>query len=325
MLKRVLKFAIAATVGATVSLGAHATGDWPSKNFKVVVPYPAGGSADIVGRLVAKKLNEKFDNTAVVENVAGGATIPGALSVMRDDPDGHTIFIASDNTLNINTHLMKKLPYDADKDFTPITVINTYPHWLIASADGPHKDFDSLVEYIRANPGKASISVNTIGGSAHLGLVQWGEANGLDFEVIPYRGSPPAVQDLIGGLTDAHIDVVGSSIAQARGGRVVPLAALQSDPINGFPDAVTQPEDDPQSLVVRANLSALVRTGTPEPVIDAMYEAIREGAQETDFVEALDMLAYTAVLTPPAESREFILGETKRYGVLVEASGLEKQ
>lgn len=325
MLNRVFKFAIAAVMGATVSLTAHATENWPNKNFKVVVPYPAGGSADIVGRLVAKTLSDKFNNTAIVENVAGGATIPGAIAVMRDDPDGHTLFMASDNTLNINTHLMKKLPYDADKDFTPVTIVNNYPHWLIVSADGPHKDFDGLMEYILANPGKASISVNTIGGSAHLGLVKWRDANNLDFEIIPYRGSPPAVQDLIGGLTDAHIDVVGSSIGHARGGRVVPLASLHSAPIAGFPDAVTQSEDDPKALIVQGNLSAVVRTGTPEPVINALYEAIKEGSKNPEFVEALEMLAYDAVLTPPAEAREFVLSETQRYGALVEASGLEKQ
>lgn len=325
MLKKALKFAMAAAIGATLGFGAHAAENFPSKNFKVVVPYPAGGSADIVGRLVAKKLNENLGQTAIVENISGGATIPGALAVMRDDADGHTIFMASDNTLNINGFLMKKVPYDADKDFTPITVVTAYPHWLIVKKDGPHKDFASLVKYIQDNPGQASISVNTIGGSAHLGLVQWRQANNLDFEIIPYRGSPPAVQDLIGGLTDAHVDVVGSSMSHARSGRVAPVAVLNSNPVDEFPDAVAQDENDPQALVVQANLSAVVRSGTPQPVIEKLYDAIKKGSEDADFIEGLNVLGYTAVLTPPAESREFVLSETKRYGKLVEVSGLEKQ
>lgn len=325
MLKKVIRLAAVAAMTATVSLTAHATDNWPNKNMKVVVPYPAGGSADIVGRLVAKKLNEKLGHTVMVENISGGATIPGALAIMREDADGHAIFMASDNTLNINKHLLAKVPYDADTDFTPITVVNTYPHWLIVNSDGPHKDFEGLTEYIRNNPGKASISVNTVGGSAYLGLIQWREANNFDFEVIPYRGSPPAVQDLMGGLTDGHIDVVGSSIAHARGGRVRPVAVLHDEPIKAFPDAVTQDKNDPTALIVQGNLSAVVKAGTPDAVIQKLYEALKEGAQEPDFVEALDTLAYTAVLTPPAQAREFILSETQRYGVLVEASGLEKQ
>lgn len=325
MIRKVFKLALVAVVGATIGLNAYAAEKWPDRNFKVIVPYPAGGSADIVGRLIAKKLSEKLGQTAIVENITGGATIPGALATLRDDADGYTIFMASDNTLNINKHLLEKVPYDADKDFKPVTVVNNYPHWLIVKTDGPHKNFSELTQYIRDNPGKASISVNTIGGSAHLGLVEWRDANSLDFEIIPYRGSPPAVQDLIGGLTDAHIDVVGSSISHARSGRVTPLAVLQSAPVDEFPDAVTQNENDATALTVQANLSAVVRSETPDDIVEKLYSAIKEGSKDQDFVDALNALAYTAVLSTPEESRKFVLSETKRYGVLVEAAGLEKQ
>ena len=193
---------IAPMLGMTA---AQAQTDWPKRNMKVVVPYPAGGSADAMGRMVANKLAKAFPKVSVVvENIPGGATVPGALAVLRDAADGHTLFMASDGTLNINRWLLKDVRYDADRDFTPVTVLNSYPHWLIVNPQGPYKSLDDLVKAIRAKPGKVSISINTIGGSAHLALDNWRRENGLDFAIVPYRGSPPAVTDLIGGHTDAQ-------------------------------------------------------------------------------------------------------------------------
>ncbi len=117
---------------------AQAQTDWPKRNMKVVVPYPAGGSADAMGRMVANKLAKAFPKVSVVvENIPGGATVPGALAVLRDAADGHTLFMASDGTLNINRWLLKDVRYDADRDFTPVTVLNSYPHWLIVNPQGP--------------------------------------------------------------------------------------------------------------------------------------------------------------------------------------------
>ena len=224
---------IAPMLGMTA---AQAQTDWPKRNMKVVVPYPAGGSADAMGRMVANKLAKAFPKVSVVvENIPGGATVPGALAVLRDAADGHTLFMASDGTLNINRWLLKDVRYDADRDFTPVTVLNSYPHWLIVNPQGPYKSLDDLVKAIRAKPGKVSISINTIGGSAHLALDNWRRVNDLDFAIVPYRGSPPAVTDLIGGHTDAHMDVVASSAAFARSGRVLPVAVLQARPFTNSP------------------------------------------------------------------------------------------
>ena len=308
---------------ANASLAAD---EWPSKAIRVVVPYPAGGSADILGRLVGLKISKALpDAKVVVENLAGGATVPAALSVLKDRADGHTIFMASDNPLNINKWLLKDARYDADKDFVPVTVLNTYPHWLVVKSDGKHSDFASFLKYIQDNPGKASISVNTVGGSAYLALDKWRRENNLEFEIIPYRGSPPAITDLIGGQTDAHIDVVGSSIGHARSGRVKPLVIMQPKPLAEFPAAVTQDYNDEKALTVRANLSVVMKSGTDEKILSRLFEILDAGVKEKDFVETLQTMSYDAVMLPPAQAKEFIRGESKRYQGLVEASGLEKQ
>lgn len=331
-----MKFSRRRTLGVLLSCAAVlplslptlavATDAWPSKVMKVVVPYPPGGSADLLGRLVAKTVSDALPDTRmVVENLAGGATVPAATSVLRDPADGHTLFMASDNTLNLNHWLLKNPRYDADNDFVPVTVLNTYPHWVIVNPEGKHKSFEDLVDYIRENPGKASISVNTVGGAAYLALDNWRRVNQFDFVIIPYRGSPPAVTDLIGGQTDAHLDVVGSSAQHARSGRVQPVAVLQSEPLKEFPQAVPQSYDDEKALTVRSNLSVVVRNGTPPEIIERLFQIIKEGVAKPEFVEALEMFNYSAVLTDPKTSREFVLSETQRYGKLVEQSGLEKQ
>lgn len=303
---------------------AQAESDWPTRQVKVVVPYPPGGSADLMGRLVAKKLTDATGSTAIVENISGGATIPAATAVLRDKNDGHTLFMASDNTLNINEHLFEKVPYASD-DFVPITVLNTYPHWLIVKNEGQFSNFEDFKQYIIQNPGAVSISVNTIGGAAYLALVKWRHANKLDFEIIPYRGSPPAVQDLVGGVTHAHLDVVGSSISHARNKAVLPVAVLQDTPLAEFPTAVTQQFDKDTDLVVRANLSVVVKKGTPDELIEHIYDILKKGSNDTDFQETLNTLAYEAVLTEPAEAQAFVKNESERYRALVELSGLEKQ
>ncbi len=311
---------------AAAPLIASAADTWPARQLRVMVPYPPGGSADLLGRLVARKISEAVPKSVVVvENVSGGATVTAAQTVLRDPADGHTLFMASDNTLNINRWLLKSPPYDGDRDFVPVTVLNTYPHWLIINPTGKHKNFAGFVDYIRKNPGKVSISVNTVGGSAFLALDHWRRENKLDFEIIPYRGSPPAVSDLLGNQTDAHVDVVGSSAAYARSGKVLPIAVLQTEPLAEFPQAVPQRYDDPKALTVRANLSVVMRSGTPQAVIDRVYAILQDGVKQPDFVQALQMLSFDPVLMPPEQARKFLQDETVRYRDLVEQSGIEKQ
>jgi len=189
--RQLLGLALLSSLAPLLGMGtAQAQTDWPKRTIKVVVPYPAGGSADAMGRMVANKLGKALKVSVVVENIAGGATVPGALAVMRDPADGHTVFMASDGTLNINRWLLKDMRYDGDKDFTPVTVLNSYPHWLIVNPQGPYKSFDDLVKAIRAKPGKVSISINTIGGSAHLALDNWRRQNAWTSRSCPTAARP---------------------------------------------------------------------------------------------------------------------------------------
>lgn len=311
---------VGAILVATNSASAAA---WPERPLRLVVPFPAGGSYDIVGRTLARKLERRLGQPVVVENIAGGATVPGVMSVLKEKADGNTLLLASDGTLNINPHTIKGLRYNPDKDFTPVTIVNTVPHWIITRADRKQMSLTELKDYIRKHPGKVSISINAVAGAAHLGLADWKRRNDLDFTIVPYRGSPPAMSDLIGGQTYAHVDVIGSSISYVSDGKAKPLAVLQSATVALFPKLERQAPDSKDALLVRANLALVVKAGTPEPIVERLYREVRTSVQEQDFNERLQALAYEPVLTTPAESRRLIDAETVRYGAIARTVDLE--
>lgn len=320
-LAAIIRGVIAGT--AVLAMNAAGAAAWPDRPLRLVVPFPAGGSYDIVGRTLARKLEQRLGQPVVVENIAGGATVPGVMSVLKEKADGHTLLLASDGTLNINPHTVKGLRYHPDRDLTPVTIVNTVPHWIVARADRKPMTLAGLKDYIVKHPGKVSISINAVAGAAHLGLADWKRRNGLDFTIVPYRGSPPAMSDLIGGQTDAHVDVIGSSVSYVSDGKVKPLAVLQTETVAQFPRLERQVPDSKDALLVRANLALVARAGTPDAVVERLYREVRASVQEKDFLERLQTLAYEPVLTTPAESRRLIHAETVRYGAIARTVNLE--
>lgn len=316
-----VKAAIAGANLLSASFAVHAA--WPERPLRLVVPFPAGGSYDIVARTLSQKLGKRLGQPVVVENIAGGATVPGVMSALKDKAEGYTLLLASDGSLNINQYVIKGLRYNPDPDLTPVTILSTVPHWIVARSDRKEGSLTDLKAYIRSNPGKVSISINTVAGAAHLGLASWKQSNGLDFTIVPYRGSPPALADLIGGQTDAHVDVIGSSAAYVTDGKVKPLATLQGHAVTQFPRLETQKADSPNALLVRANLALVVRTGTPQPIIERLYKEVKSSVEEPDFIARLQSLAYEPVLSPPAQARKFLQAESARYGAIAKAVNLD--
>ncbi|MCO4863128.1 tripartite tricarboxylate transporter substrate binding protein [Cupriavidus sp. WGlv3] len=309
----------AALLTATCASAATA---WPDRPLRLVVPFPAGGSYDIIGRTLARKLEQRLGQPVVVENIAGGATVPGVSSVLKEKADGNTLLLASDGTLSINPYTIKGLRYRPD-DLTPVTIVSTVPHWIITRADRKETTLSELKRHIQRNPGKVSISINVVAGAAHLGLADWKRRNGLDFTIVPYRGSPPAMADLIGGQTYAHVDVIGSSVNYVQDGKARPLAVLQAEPVTQFSALATQRAGGADALQVRGNLALVVKTGTPAPVIDRLYQEVKASVHEADFAARLKTLAYEPVLSTPEQARRFLQAETIRYGAIARAVDLE--
>lgn len=310
-------------MAATTTPVAAQTAEWPSKSLRLIVPYPPGGSVDVLARSLAVRLGKRLGKSVVVENISGGATVPAVQSLLRSEADGHTMLITSDVTLSVNPVLLPALPYSPARDMSPITIFYKSANWLIVKSDRPEKSFNDLVKTIAANPGQVTIGVNAVWGAAQLGLETWKKASGLDFTVVPYRGGPAAITDLIGGQVTATVDVPGSSMPHVRSGKVRPLGVLQSKRSPSVKDVPAVLESGGQGPQVLTYVAVVAKAGTPADRIQKLNTAIHESAQEPEYQALLASLASDPVLSTPAEAAAYIQSETVRYGKLVKESGVK--
>ncbi len=295
---------------------------WPDKAVKIVVPYAPGGATDAVARLLALKLADKTGQSVTVENISGAGTVVGCLAVLRAEADGHTLLFAGTGTMVVMKHTNKALPFDPETALEPVTFINTLPHWMVVKADSPYKDMAGFVQHIRNNPGKISISVNQVGGAAHLSLLQWAKENRLDFAVVPYRGSSAAIVDLIGGRIDAHVDVVGSTVPHVTSGKLKAIAVLQAEPLKEYPNVATSETHEGAPLLVRSDHILGVKAGTPPETTRAISEQVKSVMGDAAMSSLLKNFAFEPMLTTPAQARAILLKESAKYGEAVRSSGI---
>lgn len=318
---------LALVATSSLSMTAAQAATWPEKNLSVVVPFAAGGSTDMIGRMLAEGLSKLHPETSVVvENVAGGASIPSVTAVLRGGDNGNKILMASETPILINKYSFKNLPYNPDTGLSSVTLLYRTPHSLAVSANGKFNSFDELVTEIKKNPGTVTIGINVVGGSAHLSLDRWKKANNLDFELVPYKGGGvQAVTDLIGGHVDAHVDVLGNALPFAKDGKTKILAVLQNTKVAEFPDAVTQDENNPKDLTVASVLVLTVNGKTPAGTVDKIYESIKTVTQEKSFVEKMKNLYFDLVVSTPAEADKLRAEYSLRFHDMFESSGLPKK
>lgn len=297
--------------------------DWPTKTVRVVVPFPAGGSTDTIARLLAKKMEAATKQSMVVENISGGGSILGVQSVANSAADGSSLVFTGSGTITVMKHTNVALTIDPEAVLTPITFVNSLPHWIVVRADRPEKTFNEFMTYIRKNPGKVSISVNAIAGAAHLALINWAKNNDLDINVVPYRGSPPAMVDLLGGVTTAHIDVVGSSMQFVKSGKAKSLAVLQTKPITDLPDVPASAPPNEGGLLVYGQHVLAVKSGTPLPIVNRIYDVVKDVTAGPEFVEYLRSLGFERAVPTPTQSKEILLQESKRYADIIRVNQIK--
>ncbi len=296
---------------------------WPSKTVRIVVPFAAGGSTDAIARLLAKKMEASIKQAVVVENISGGGSIIGAASVANAPADGASLLFTGSGTITVMKHTSANLVIDPEAVLTPVTFVNTLPHWIVVRADRPEKTLRDFMAFIKKNPGKVSISVNAIGGAAHLGLAKWAALNDLDIIIVPYRGSPPAMVDLLGGVTSAHVDVIGSSISFVTAGKAKALAVLQQEPIADLPDVAASAAESDGGLLVYGRHVLAVRSGTPAAVVDRIYDVTRDVTADPEFGAFLKKLGFERSVPTPAKSREVLEQESKKIAEIVRTTKIK--
>jgi tripartite-type tricarboxylate transporter receptor subunit TctC len=234
-----------AVAGALLSLGTAAWAQaYPSKPVTVIIPFPPGGTLDVVGRMLAQKLGEQMGQTFVIENRPGGAGTIGATAVTKAPADGYTLLFNA-STFTVTPMTMKSAPYDVVKDFSPVALVAKAPLAIAVNKNLPFSDVKGLLAHAKANPGKLTFAIGSTGSAGHLSTELLKRAGGMDYVIVPYKGSAPAYQDLVGGQIDAFIDPILGSAGFAKAGQLKVLAVTSKQRVPNQPDMPTVGETVP--------------------------------------------------------------------------------
>ena len=239
-----LRATLAALALAAASSGFAQTPPWPSRPVRVVIPFPPGGTLDTVGRLLAQKLGDQTGQPFIVENRPGGNGVIGADVVSKAPADGYTLLFNA-STFTTAPMTMKSVPYEVVRDFTPVALVAKAPLSVAINKNLPITDVKSLIAYAKANPGKMTFAVGSIGSAGHLSTELLKRAGGLDYLIVPYKGTAPAFQDLIGGQIDGFIDPILGSLQYHKSGMLRVVAVTSAARATSLPNVPTVGESIP--------------------------------------------------------------------------------
>jgi len=296
---------------------------YPSRTIKMIVPYPAGGTTDLLGRLYADQIKSGLNAVVVVENKPGAGTTLGADQVAKSDPDGYTLLIATSTTLAINKTLYKKLPYDPAQDFAPIGLIAGVSFALIVNPDIPAKTLAEFIAYAKSKPGLAYASAGN-GSPQHLGAEMLKTAAGIDIRHVPYRGSIPAMLDVIAGHIPFMVVDLQPALQQIREGKVRVLGVTTPKRVTAAPDIPTLAEAGLPGFELVAWQGAVAPANTPRPIVEALAAQIAKMLADPATRDKLTAISLEPL--PPSTPDSFaayIKTEIERWAVIVKNSGAE--
>lgn len=239
------RFLLCAAAAALLGISAGARAEpWPAKPITMVIPFPPGGTLDVVGRLLAQKLGQQLGQTVIVDNRAGGAGTIGASAVARAPGDGYTLLFSA-STFTTTPMTQKTAAYDVVKDFAPVALVAKAPLAIAVNKNLPFNDVKGLLTYARAHPGKLTFAIGSTGSAGHLSTEMLRRAGQMEYLIVPYKGSAPAYQDLIGGSVDAFIDPILGSASFAKAGQLKVLAVTSKQRVPSQPELPTVGETVP--------------------------------------------------------------------------------
>ena len=311
---------LAALALASVAGAAHAQA-WPSKPVSLVVPFPAGGTTDVLARALAERLSSAIGQPVIVENKPGAGATIGADYVAKAKADGHTLLIGAVHH-TIASSVYKKLPYDFQKGFEPVTVIAMVPNVLVVNARTPAKNVNELVALIKAKPAEASYGSNGNGTAQHLIGTQFQQQTGTRLQHIPYKGSGPLATDLLGGQILMSFDTITPVLPHIKAGKLRPLAVTTAKRSPALPDVRTLQEAGLKDFDIGTWFGVLAPVGTPKPVLDRLSAEATKIIQSPDFRKRMDDIGAQPVGNSPAEMAAQIRSETDKFSVLVKAGNV---
>ena len=323
MRRRWLTFAAVIACSATLPLQAQPS-TWPARPIKLVVGYAAGGATDVIARMIAVKLGEQLGQSVVVDNRSGANSNVSAEFVARAPADGYTLYVYTiANT--INASLYDKLGYDPLKDFEPIGLIAKIPNILVINEKLPIKSVADFVQFAKESPGGITFASSGSGSSIHLSGEMFKMVAKLNMLHVPYRGSAPAMNDLLGGQVQSMFDNTPSALPHVRGGRLraIAITSAQRSPL--LPDVPTMAESGFPGFEVQSWFGLAAPAGTPRPVVDRLNAELVKVLNNPDMRQRLLNLAATPAPGTPEQMRSFTAAEVKRWYDVVKLSGAKAE
>lgn len=322
VLKRrtVLAAAAAACALSLAPLAAHAQA-FPTKPITIVVPFSAGGTTDILARVVGQYMSKDLGQPVIVDNRAGAGGNIGALNVARAPADGYTLLMGTVGTHAINQSLYKKMAFDPIKDFAPLSRVALVPNLLVANPAQPFKNVKELIAYAKANPGKVTFGSSGSGSSIHLSGEMFQQMAGVEMQHIPYKGSAPAVTDLLGGQIAVMFDNMPSAIGHVRAGKLRALAVTTPKRSPALPDVPTIAEAGVPGYSATSWFGLLAPANTPAPVLAKLNASILKALADPDVKKKMAEQGAEPYGEKPEQFAEFIRSETAKWGKIVKQSG----
>jgi len=300
---------------------ATAADAFPSRTVTLVVPFAAGGSTDLIARIIAEKMTEDLGQTVIVENKAGAGGNIGADAVAKADPDGYTILMGTIATHALNPAVMKQMPYDPVKDFAPISLLVLVPNVLEVNPELPVKSVQELIALLKSKPGEYSYASSGIGTPLHLSGELFKSLAGVDMIHVPYRGAGPALNDVVANQVPIMFDNLPSSTAFIKAGTLRPLAVTTKTRSASFPDLPTMEEAGVPGYETYTWNAIFAPAGTPQAVIDRLNAAAVKAVKDPATQPRLAELSATVVGSTPDELAKHVVAELAKWAPIVEASG----
>jgi tripartite-type tricarboxylate transporter receptor subunit TctC len=300
--------------------GVATAQSYPDKPVRLVVPYAAGGGADLIARTIAQGMSKSLGQQVIVDNKPGGAATIGADAVAKSPPDGYTILYGTPAPQIINPYLLKKLPYDPVRDFAPVGRVASVAHILVVHPSVPAKSVKELIAYAKANPAKINYSSAGIGATSHLDTELFKSLAAIDIVHVPYKGTGSGIQDLLAGNVQMTIDSIGPLLPHIKSGKLRPLGvtSLERSPL--LPDVPPIADQLPGFSATTENYLA-VRAGTPPAVIERLNHALNEALRSADVREHLVASGVTPAGGTPQELTAMIARESAKWKKVIEVSG----
>jgi tripartite-type tricarboxylate transporter receptor subunit TctC len=317
MINRRTLLALAAAAAAGTSFGAHAAPAWPEKPVRIVVPFAAGGTSDILARLLADKLQLALKQTVLVENKAGAGGVIGADSVAKSAPDGYTFLLGTIASHAINPVLQPKMPYDAAKDFAPVILLGSISNVLLVGTEAPYKSVKELIAAAKAKPGDIAFASSGQGSSQHMSGETFKLLTGAELTHVPYKGSAPAIQDVIGNQIPMSFETVTVALPFVQSGKVRALAVTSAKRSIAMPDVPTLQEAGVPGFDVASWQAFYAPAGTPPAIVKRMNAEVAKIIAMPDVKARMEGLGLQYNPNTPEQFAAFGRSELVKWAKIV--------